>query len=945
MDITKKISLAWLLGALLVGCARQAPGPPNDARWQASLSAAQKALATSNAAALQRATLHLFDQARRMADTDSRVPESSSVLEQAVQELERLRPKRNVIKFLYRLNDMTKVPQGLGPPLSRLPAQMLYDLLMKSGRLQQARQLMANFEARAEADFGDTNPAARLGMRREADAAATMHDYDAALKLLARLAKTTGKVYGDKSPEYAEVLIAKAQVDLDREDDVDSTAAADQALSMIKHNPRASVSSFIEIAKIYEGTRQLAKARDAYQRVDLSVDSRHTPGYATTYGPVLCRLAYLNARLGDGASARKYLRRAAAFGETVAAESPETLLGVLMTEATVYNMAGEHDRAAQVIERYQRVAAASGLSRDPGARRGIVSVYLAAGRYAQAMREAEVMLMDAKPDTPAYAQAATLVALVAAEEDPPEPRTDLAKAAVALWRKHEPQDEPYDALYALALSYAAEGKWAESAKLEGRIIREQNAARGDYATDWDQWRHYAQALAHTGQQQKANEIRARLTAEVQPLHRMFSDPRDAAISLYEHNAFGFSVSLTDDKWQRWAGEATGWPIAAFTAEYAEANGRSDGTLVVVALLLPPGLTSDTAVMALSDLIGANYTSLKPWKEGALTGYKFTYEGSGAPGRSFRYNGHFIVKDYAVYAVLAAMDSDNPDALAAGNLALRQVNLGRAVSTTDLRGSDRKLEGLVLNGVGNALSARRRLDQALRIYKVAREFDASGVVARNIIFANLQLRHYEDVRNEVDHYPDNLAASPELYIWRALSEEALGDKKAAVSDYASGFDHGFRDDGSATEYVRLLLSLKRGQDAKTFLDKYAAAKLTPNVIGLEALLSFKLGDKIHLEQAMKRLRNPATSSPGAALIGAMIELQQHGVAGLTKLVGKLEQVGLTSGALYTMLANAQIQADLTDAARTSVERGLKVAPNNPQLKTLKKELSLPAPTQL
>lgn len=945
MNIIKKNTAAWLLAALLVGCFRQAPGPPDDARWQASLSAAQKALATSNAAALQRATLHLFDQARRMADADSRVPESSSVLEQAVQELERLSPKRNVIKFLYQLNDMTKVPQGLGPPLSRLPAQMLYDLLTKSGRLGQARQLMANFEARAEADFGDTHPAARLGMRREADAAATMHDYDAALKLLDRLAKITGKVYGKKSPEYAEVLIATAQVDLDREDDLDSATAADRALAMIKHNPRASVSSFIEIAKIYEGTRQLVKARDAYQRVDLSVDSRHTPGYATTYGPVLCRLAYLNARLGDGASARKYLRRAAAFAQTVAAESPETVLGALMTEATVYNMADEHDRAAQVIERYQQVAAASGLSRDPEGRRGVVSVYLAAGRYPQAMREAEVMLKDAQSDTPSYAEAATLVALVGAEEDPPEPRTDLAKAAVALWRKYEPQYEPYDALYALALSYAAQGQWGESAKLQGRIIREQNAARGDYATDWDHWRHYAQALAHIGQQKKANDIAARLTAQVEPLHRMFSDPRDAAINLYEHNALGFTVSLTDDKWQRWAGEATGWPMAAFTAQYAEANGRSDGTLVVVALLLPPGLASDTAVMALSDMLGANYKSLKPWKEGALTGYQFTFERSGTPGRSFSYNGHFIVKDYAVYAVLAATDSDKPDALAAGNLALSQVSLDGAVRAADVRGADRKLEGLLLNAVGNTLSARRRLDEALNIYKVAREFDANGTVAQNIIFANLQLGNYKDVRNEIDHYSGNLAASPELYIWRALSEEALGDKEAAVSDYASGFDHGFRDDGSAAQYVRVLLSLKRGQDAKTFLDKYAAAKLTPDVIGLQALLSFKLGDKIRLEQAMKRLQNPATSSPDAALIGGIIELQRHGVAGLTKLVAKLEQVGLTSGPLYTLLANAQIQANLPDAARTSVDRGLKVAPNSSQLKTLKKQLSLPAPTQL
>ncbi len=925
----------WLgLLCLLVAGTSLALDPPDHEKWQAGVGALNAAIGRKDVKGVEDAVVAVFEQAIRMPDRDTRLIESAAVLGQAANIVEVEGSHARAVALLKKLNSMTAVPGGLANPVAWTPAFAVASELAQQRDFAGARAVMADVAKRGTADFGAPHVVVRQARQQEAGIAAATGDYDGALALLNEVVESTRRAFGPTSPEYAEALVGTARLHIQREDFARAGVIANEARALLQARPPPTIGPLLALAAVLEGVGDLANARDIYQRTDLSGERNST--IATTAVPVLIRLARLNARLGDGAAARGFMTRATDVARSALTTMSGPYLDALLSEASIYNMAGLRDRAAESLARCEPLLAAMSPQQATSARRRLAVGYVLSRKFDKALELSDQLLREAPAESDDYASAATIAARAAAQTS--APRTQLAQSAIDVRRKLQPGHEPYYEIYSLALSYAAEGRWQESLDLQQRIIDEE-VKRGPYETDWEQWRSYAQALEHVGRAREASDVTKRIAAETAPLVAALQAEVAPSQSLFiaERSAFGFKADLSDSKWRRWSGESVGWPMASFAAQYYPEPNANDATLVVIPVLLPEGIEAETAVAGLLTDLNHDRGLLKPWSSGSLKGYEYRFNATNVPGRQYAFTGRLLVEERRVYLVVTTANANDPRAQAAAAAALEQVTLTALPDPESLLGADRQLHSDILNYVATGIAGPgTRLDAALTMYDAARHFGTSDALLQNIILVNLRAGRYEKVRDEINRYPGGPAAYPPLFLTRALAEQRLDDTGAALDDFRAGFATGIRDDDTAEKYVSLLLDRRLEKDAIAFLDEYAAKGSTPNVIALQALVSFKVADKERLATALDALEDPKRSSPEAALVAAILHKQQGGVGEIEQFVGGLT-AELVSAELYLLLASAQIEAKQLPAAGKTVALGRAFAPNNANLQKLEQIL--------
>ncbi len=928
---------AFALALSLLAAPAFALDPPDHERWQASMTAAQAALASRNVAVLKPAIEGVFEQAIRMRDQDPRTPQSGAMIVEALQMLER-NSRVEFVVLLERLDAMTRVPGGLSSTVSATPAMTLASLLTQDRKLEEARALMRGVAERAAADLGAAHGTVRIARQQEAGAAVAMGDFDGALVSLGEALESVRRTFGPSSSEYADVLITMARVHERRNDVRSALALGDEAFALVTGPARQStqVLVILQLATLYEACGELMKARELYQRADVSVaNARDDEG---PHIKILGRLAYLNARLGDGAAARAFMARASEIGRSVAQRFPAFYVEALVNEATIYNLAGEHDEAVASIERAASLAASFSPEEVRALDQRRAVAYLGAQRWERALEIGNQLLQKARPETADYAVAAALVALASALPEQPAARTELAQKAADIRRALQPQHEPFYELFAVAMSYAAEGRLQESAELQKRIIDSETALRGPYEVGWQQLRAYAATLAKLGRSTEAAEVLALVAAESAPLAAAFGPGAAIPVGIFvsEQNPFGFSVQLGDAKWRRWSGESTGWLMAAFAAQFHSGPNLREATLAVMPVLLPEGLDRDVALAGLLAYLQHDRAVLQPWSRMNQSGYEYRFSETNLPGRPFDYTGRVLLTERGFYLAITAVFANSATAAAAAAQALDQVVVTQRPDPRDLGPVERKLHGAIMNNIGVGIADQERFGEALLALEAAREFNLNDMLLQNVIFVNMNAGNFDVVIDEVNRYPGGPAAYPKLYLARAASQQALGNIAAAIADFRAGFATGLRDDDLAGEYVGLLMEHGQAEAGAAFLNEYAAEQSSPEILALQALVSVRIGDEASLQRVLADLEDPQQSSAEAALVAAVIHRQAGGVGALGSFVERLP-AELVSAELYALLAATQMQEELFGEARRNVARGLELAPANPELKALEESL--------
>jgi len=930
-------SRAFVVALALLSRPALALDPPDHERWQGGMDAAQAALASRDVVALQPAIEAVFAQAIRMRDQDPRTAQSGARLVEASQMVE-LHSRDELTALLERLDAMTRVPGGLSNTLSATPAMSLARILSQDRRFAEARALMHGVAERAAADLGAAHSTVRIARQHEASFAVAMGDFDGALTSLGAALDSVRSTFGSSSSEYADVLITMGRVRERRGDIQGALELGNEARALVMGPARQStqVLVILNLAALFEDCGELMKARELYQRADVSVANvRDGEG---SHIAILVQLAYLNARLGDGAAARAFTARASDIGLGVAQRFPWVYVDALFNEATIYNMAGRYDQAVASIERAASFAGSMSAAQVTAFDQRRAWAYIDAHRWERALSIGNQLLQTAVPETADYASAATIVAFASAMREQPVARTALAQKAVDIRRDLNPRREPLYELFVVAVSYAAEGRTQESAELQKQIIDSETALRGPYQVGWERLRTYAATLEKLGRSAEAAEVSARVAAESASLTAAFesSVAGPSRVFVSEQNAFGFSINLTDARWRRWSGESTGWKMAAFAAQFHTTPDVREATLVVMPVLLPEGLDRDLALAGLLAYIGHDAAVLQPWSGGNQGGFEYRLSQSPLPGRPFDYTGRVLLTERGFYLAIAAVFANSETAAQAAALAIDQVLIGQRPDPRTLGPAERELHGAILNNIGVGIADHERYDQALLALEAAKEFNLNDTLLQNVIFVNMSAGNFADVVDAVNRYPGGPAAYPKLFFVRAASQQALGNAAAAIADFRAGFAAGLRDDNSAEEYIGLLIDDGQAEAGAAFLDAYAAEQSSSNILALQALVGAQLGDDVRMQQALAALEDPAQSSLEAALVAAVVHLQEGGVGALAGFVERLS-ADLVSAELYALLAATQMQAKLFGEARRNVERGLALAPANPELQALEEAL--------
>jgi tetratricopeptide (TPR) repeat protein len=917
--------VGYLLFLCCLSDGAAAQEPPDHERWQASVAATDAAIAANDLDAVKTGLYQAFEQAVRMPDGDARLGSTDALLTRAMGAVVKIKPSA-VAEVVLRLNDLTKVPNGLANYLSRRPAQIAYGAAMGVRDFARAQAIMRDMADRAAADFGPAHTAVLLGRRQEATAAAATGDFDYALKRLDEVLDGTRRAFGAQSAQYLDVLISIATVHAQRNDLAATIQRADEATALVRTlGTTVPVTVSNPLADLYESAGELEKARDLYLRGDWS-DSPALDKAALAVVAQFAHLADVNARLGDGAAARRYTSRATDLGRRVARDCPQCYLEALYAEAALESAAGNLDRAAAALTIVDEVAPAAIV---PTNRIRTVAAYAAAGQYDRALRDAEELLRTLDPRLPLYADVERVVVLSAGQKVPPEARTELAESIVKIERARNPNREPTEALYALALSYSAEGRWSESAELQERVLAEATKRR---QLAWSKWRTFATALDRSGRVSEATAIRARVESEQAPLAAALATSETPdGVQFAQHSAFGYDVALTDPKWHRSDGATMEWPQATFAAMW-HAEPESDASLYIIPLPLPDGIDADAAMAGLLRFFLKDPATFKPWTNGQLKGYEHQGTEPGRSARNFDHNWRVVIGDQAVYLIVAQAVENDPGAAEAAARAANQVSIGRRPDLQSLSAADRKTYGFLLNKVGMELSKDRRLEEALVTLAAAGKFDDSLDLRRNIIVANINARHYDVALAEIERYPGGIAAHPPLYLWRANIEQVLGNTEAALADYRAGFATGLHDDGYVDAYVALLVQEKRSDEVMTFLDRYGGVAPSVEVATLQALVSFRFADRERLDRALTVLEDPRRSNPKGASVAALVHLRAGGVDELAAFVARVPSP-LASVELYVTLAQAQVDARRFDEALATVRRGLTFAPSSEELRGL------------
>ena len=887
------IGLLLVLGS--VEAKAQPQNPPANPALQAAADQAREALTQGETDALIAASLALHAEVIKLSDLDSRLPPLLNLMARMSAGLRMQLSESELVDFFDELN---AVPIDINLPrnvAAWASVNTLAQARISTGDLRGARNLLRDVIAREEPLVGPDFPAIRAARMQLVATISDLGDLGDALDILNGALATTIAIYGQGTPESAEILLNMAQVHGLLGAYRESIGRADGAAYIIRQNLNRLGSLTMLLAELYTNTAQLEKAQEFYRLIEAGLDSAD-PNVAELRMQLARGQALVNARLGDGESARRDLANAARLAELLREDFPATVFDTMLVEARVYSLAGMFDEAADSITRAETLAEDAAFGEDPRILARLATEALFAMDMRRARELAEQALAGLEDDAGAVYESAVQTQIVAAAlSDPPESMLPLARELLARSERENSSSRHLGERFAVALGLAAEGQWEESAAIQKEIVDYEQAEAGPHLTSPIQWSSYAAALERLGRDDERAAVLALLESRRAPLLAALGAqaPRPA---LVEHRSgFGFELSLGDSHWTPVAGESIGTSVAAFAASYITDDGENHGSIFVVPVLLAAGIGPRTAITGLLDELHADWSSVEPWSDGGLEGYSaMSVDPQAADGTARVYRSRVIVGPDAVYAIITSASESHPEVVAAAAGAIEGVSIVSGATPAGLSPAERELHGRVL---------------------------------LKLVDVHDQLGEHATAISVLDEYVAAFGESADVLIRRAASHAQVGNDEFALRDYGAAFALGLTDDPNAVEYVDLLMRLDRGTEAAAFLDDYAVRSGSLDVHAMQARIAYAIDDPFRLNDALVVLTDPTRSNPDAALAAARIIFDRDGFVGLERLTNVLIEDGLDAPELYLLLAGAEREQGQPEAARRTVEQGLARYPQN------------------
>lgn len=925
------------LVAVAFSVAAQAPLLPDASIVQSASQQIRLAIDRGDNAAMVEASLALNEQVVRMQDLDSRILVALQLQSEVSAVIGRTESDAGALQHMLELDAQAVAIDRSRNTSAWTLSEAIARFMTLSGDAAGAGDYLRQVIAREEPLVGPEHPRVRSARMQLVQATSALGEHREALELLEQTLASTVATYGEGTAESAEVLLTMAQIHLAAQEYREAATRADQAAAIVRENLTRLSQYSQPLGLVYVATARLDDAREMFQLMEsLLVDAM--PNVVDLRLTLYRNLAVVNARLGDGAAARRYLAAINDLAETVMQESPATRLGVLQLESELYNHAGLFDLAQESIARGEAFAASEGLAARPEVRLQLANSYLFAHDFGRARDYAAAVVEDVDPESPTYAAAGGILVIASALSEPAESRLELARELLAIAERKQPGFKHLQEQYQVAMSLAAAGNWEESERLQKNIIDTETADAGYYLTNNLQWETYAEALREIGRESEAGRIDALLERQRSPLREAFTDLTPREILVEQRSGFGFEVSLEDAGWSRNRGTTLGVPMAAFAASYGTRGRPNSSSIAIIPVLLPEGVPSATVIDAYLPTIYTNRSELEEWTNGVQSGYQArSIDSHFATGLPVVHASRVIVEPGAVYIYLTSAPASDAEAVAAAEGVFDRIVINPGATVDDLSPPERLLHADVLNYTGNMLFTIGRYEDARRFFGQSLEYGNKSVHSLNFTYSNYVLGDLEALIPAVDSHFEKFGEDPNFLLWRADLYGGDGQFEEAIADYERAFDGGAVDDGHAGVYMDLLIELDRVDAAAAFLDEYALSNESIEVQQLQAALGFAIGDDVRLERALAVLTDPGRSNSEAAAMAMSIVAERAEPAEVESLLQELIGKELESPELFMVVANFQARRGLVDAARSTLAQALELYPDDPDLKFMAENL--------
>ena len=392
--------------------------------------------------------------------------------------------------------------------------------------------------------------------------------------------------------------------------------------------------------------------------------------------------------------------------------------------------------------------------------------------------------------------------------------------------------------------------------------------------------------------------------------------------------YGYRVDVVKTDWRRW--QALQREFAWF--DFA-ARREAGFYLAVVPVWLGQEVVEDALRGAMLNTMGISYPD-------PALGNRKTVTLSGVAGVQFDYERYVYEVPYHYrlrilqgrgfgYLVCAWAERNRRDYDAALDEALERVKFEGSPATPGeidkLPNKERATRALVLNQAGMYYYEVRNYGRAKELYAAAYAAEQEPVYFENTIMAWSFLNEPEKalafIEEQAGAHPD----SWKLKAYRAQFQGQAGKTNEAVASYEKLFGDGYNDLGALTEYVRLLVKLKRYEAASTAVRRQLAAADQVELRLLEAEIYRETHDFAEAIRLLKaqREKTPFVPEVGSALAITYIEAGQFEPA--LGLCQELLKTTEPSWQTYVLKGRSEMGLEKYEGAKASFEQALRLSP--------------------
>ncbi len=400
----------------------------------------------------------------------------------------------------------------------------------------------------------------------------------------------------------------------------------------------------------------------------------------------------------------------------------------------------------------------------------------------------------------------------------------------------------------------------------------------------------------------------------------------------------YSVMVKDSGWSAAASPEESFPRAEFAASQA------DSCLMVIPVRLDDGKLDPEALaaafLATMDIVypNENLTNRKPLAEDGLEGMQYDFSRD-LKGQTFRYRLKLLQGNGEGYLAAAWTQRRPADADVILNDALGRVRFSASppllspATGGQMSGRERNTQAFVLNQAGLFHLNRGDYEKALRLFRDAiRANEEKSIYVLNALFAWQHLDRPKEALTFLATQPAAVLGLPAVRACRAFFQAQASLVDESITNYASLFATGYRDDSQFTEYVNLLVEQKQFSVALAEVQKYLAAGDSVGIRLLEAQIYRQKQDLTKAISLLKNLREkaPFNSQIAGALAEALIQSGEFSEA----LTISRELVKDNGNSAYTSYLKGRSELGLRwyREAKVSFNTAMKLAPANKDIRS-------------